>query len=264
VCSSARRALAIATTPAASSSARRRRDQEGRRDPANPVSLGTLGAKSGRSPTTASGSTRPARLTTPLLRTEPNGPVTAGGLERRHCGRAVAPAAVGAGPCTRTTRAPARCPPARSSCGSSTGNLRLCRECTPVWPAAYSSSPLLDTRELFGLKMSLQEQTRRASRREPIMNRTSRLAATVLVSGVLGLAGLGLAAGTAQAAPRGPYQWCPGQPLPATDVNWDMSVCHTWYRVDSGFQANVGSFVYEGDRPPANLGCAPIRCLPGI
>ena len=115
-----------------------------------------------------------------------------------------------------------------------------------------------------GLKMSLQEQTRRASRREPIMNRTSRLAATVLVSGVLGLAGLGLAAGTAQAAPRGPYQWCPGQPLPATDVNWDMSVCHTWYRVDSGFQANVGSFVYEGDRPPANLGCAPIRCLPGI
>ena len=96
------------------------------------------------------------------------------------------------------------------------------------------------------------------------MNRTSRLAATVLVSGVLGLAGLGLAAGTAQAAPRGPYQWCPGQPLPAIDVYWDMSVCHTWYRVDSGFQANVGSFVYEGDRPPANLGCAPIRCLPSI
>lgn len=74
-------------------------------------------------------------------------PVAAGGLERRHRGRAVAPAAVGAGPCTRTTRTPARCPPTRSSCGSSTGNLRLCRECTPVWPAAYSSSPLLDTRE---------------------------------------------------------------------------------------------------------------------
>jgi len=129
-------------------SARRRRDQEGRRDPANPVNLGTLGAKSGRSPTTASGSTRPARLTTPLLRTEPTGPVRAGGLERRHRGRAVAPAAVGAGPCTRTTRAPARCPPARSSCGSSTGNLHLCRECTPVRPAAYSSSRLLDTREL--------------------------------------------------------------------------------------------------------------------
>src|SRR5258705_3448262 len=45
------------------SSARRRRDQEGRRDPANPVSLGSLGAKGGRSPTTASGSTRPTRLT---------------------------------------------------------------------------------------------------------------------------------------------------------------------------------------------------------
>jgi hypothetical protein len=160
---------------------------------------------------------------------------------------------------------PARCPPARSSCGSSTGNLRLCRECTPVWPAAYSSSPLLDTRELSRTEdVVARTNAARASRREPIMNRTSRLAATVLVSGVLGLAGLGLAAGTAQAAPRGPYQWCPGQPLPATDVNWDMSVCHTWYRVDSGFQANVGSFVYEGDRPPANLGCAPIRCLPSI
>jgi hypothetical protein len=38
------------------------------------------------------------------------------------------------------------------------------------------------------------------------MNRTSRLAAPVLVCGVLGLAGVGLAAGTAQAAPGGPYQ----------------------------------------------------------
>ena len=228
------------------------------------MNLGTLGAKSGRSPTTASGSTRPARLTTPLLRTEPNGPVTAGGLERRHRGRAAAPAAVGAGPCTRTTRAPARCPPARSSCGSSTGNLRLCRECTPVWPATYSSSPLLDTRELSRTEDVVARTNAARLTKGTIMNRTSRLAATVLVSGVLGLAGLGLAAGTAQAAPRGPYQWCPGQPLPATDVNWDMSVCHTWYRVDSGFQANVGSFVYEGDRPPAHLWCAPIRCLPGI
>ena len=32
------------------------------------MNLGTLGAKSGRSATAASGSTRPARLTTPLLR----------------------------------------------------------------------------------------------------------------------------------------------------------------------------------------------------
>jgi hypothetical protein len=193
--------------------------------------------------------------------------VTAGGLEERHRGRAAAPAAVGAGrphparalqghPLAAGRRVPAAVlPPA--TCAYAGNVRRFGPPHTRVVHYSIQGS-------FRGLKMSLQEQTRRASRREPIMNRTSRLAATVLVSGVLGLAGLGLAAGTAQAAPRGPYQWCPGQPLPATDVNWDMSVCHTWYRVDSGFQANVGSFVYEGDRPPANLGCAPIRCLPGI
>ena len=58
------------------------------------------------------------------------------------------PAAVGVGPCTRTTRAPARCrrrvpaavlPPATCTYA---GNVRR------FGPAAYSSSPLLDTREL--------------------------------------------------------------------------------------------------------------------
>ncbi|MDT7792669.1 MAG: hypothetical protein QOD59_2105 [Mycobacterium sp.] len=70
----------------------------------------------------------------------------------------------------------------------------------------------------------------------------TRLATTVLVSGGLGLAGLGLAAGTAQATP-GTHTWCPGQPLPqqmtspathpqqpsGPPVTWDMSVCHDWY-----------------------------------
>jgi len=106
------------------------------------------------------------------------------------------------------------------------------------------------------------------------------LATALLVSGGLGLAGLGLAAGNAQAEPglapqfhgpvpakvRGPYQWCPGQPLPYNDGNivWDMGVCHTWYGVDYGFQANRGQFVYEGDTPPADLGCIPLICLPGL
>ena len=99
------------------------------------------------------------------------------------------------------------------------------------------------------------------------------LAATLLVS-----TGLGLAAGTAQAEPgfalsrgpfpevRGPYQWCPGDPLPYNDPNvvWDMSVCHTWYAVNYGFQANRGQFVYEGDTPPPDLGCIPLLCLPGL
>jgi hypothetical protein len=54
--------------------------------------------------------------------------------------------------------------------------------------------------------------------------------------------------------------------LPYNDdgVVWDMSVCHTWYGVDYGFQANRGQFVYEGDTPPANLGCIPLLCLPGL
>jgi len=52
--------------------------------------------------------------------------------------------------------------------------------------------------------------------------------------------------------------------LPTTDVKWDMNVCHTWYWVDYGFQANVGQFVYEGDNPPRNLGCIPLLCLPGL
>ncbi|OBF55693.1 hypothetical protein A5787_02895 [Mycobacterium sp. 852002-50816_SCH5313054-b] len=91
-----------------------------------------------------------------------------------------------------------------------------------------------------------------------------RIAAGALISVSFAVAALGLAAGTAQAKPRGPYQWCPGQHLPETDVVWDMTVCHTWYWVDYGFQANRGHFVYEGDTPPPDLGCIPGLCLPGL
>ena len=62
--------------------------------------------------------------------------------------------------------------------------------------------------------------TRIASTREAAVEDNRRfmkrlivgLATTVLVSGGLGLAALGLGAGTAQALPDGPYTWCPGQP----------------------------------------------------
>jgi hypothetical protein len=74
----------------------------------------------------------------------------------------------------------------------------------------------------------------------------ARLATTVLVSGGLGLAGLSLGAGTAQA--DGPFQWCPGQWVP-DDAAWDMGVCHTWFWVDSG-QGNVAPAVWDGDNPP--------------
>jgi len=102
------------------------------------------------------------------------------------------------------------------------------------------------------------------------------LATTVLLSAGLGLAGLGLGTNTAQAepgfaltpyGPRGPNQWCPGQPLPYNDdtIVWDMNVCHTWWWVAYGFQGNRGKgFIYEGDTPPPDLGCIPLICLPGL
>jgi hypothetical protein len=45
-----------------------------------------------------------------------------------------------------------------------------------------------------------------------------RIIAGALLSGTVAVAGFGLAAGTAQANTRAPYQWCPGQHLPETDV----------------------------------------------
>ena len=57
------------------------------------------------------------------------------------------------------------------------------------------------------------------------------LATTVLVSGGLGLAALGVAAGTAQAQPGfAPLAtWCPGQSVPGYPaVVWDMNVCHDY------------------------------------
>jgi hypothetical protein len=77
------------------------------------------------------------------------------------------------------------------------------------------------------------------------MNRISRFATAVVVSGGLSLAGLGLATGTAQADPFwGPSynggncpggntctHWCPGDPLiPGSQViTWDWNICHDWY-----------------------------------
>ena len=113
------------------------------------------------------------------------------------------------------------------------------------------------------------------------------LATTVLVSGGLGLAGLG--AGTAQAACTpdtggyscgyGPNHWCPGDSVysdqggPDNGVNWDMSVCHTWYRVAQG-AGNVpvperpgsnenSSTVWEGPNPPPPA-LPPPPAFPGL
>jgi hypothetical protein len=58
----------------------------------------------------------------------------------------------------------------------------------------------------------------------------------MLVSGGLGLAGLGLAAGTAQAEPRfAPlYHWCPGEDWhPEWGFNFDWGTCHDDHHRDS-------------------------------
>jgi hypothetical protein len=67
-----------------------------------------------------------------------------------------------------------------------------------------------------------------------------RIIAGALLSGGLVVAGLGLAAGAAQAdtfSPQ-PHSWCPGQGLPFPGIRWDTSLCHTWYEVPFG-QGNV-------------------------
>ena len=84
----------------------------------------------------------------------------------------------------------------------------------------------------------------------------NRIVAGTLLAATVAVAGFGLAAGTAQANTRGPYQWCPGQQLPETDVVWDMNVCHTWYYGNAGHvgstngQVEVGWRIMEGEPSP--------------
>jgi hypothetical protein len=103
------------------------------------------------------------------------------------------------------------------------------------------------------------------------------LATAALVSGGVGLAGLG--AGTAHAdndcGPAamvngicyGPNQWCPGDSLfhltqnhVYNPVTWDMNVCHTYWHVAPD-QANQGQGIYEGPDPPPPM--APPMGWPG-
>ncbi|HZA09084.1 hypothetical protein [Mycobacterium sp.] len=69
------------------------------------------------------------------------------------------------------------------------------------------------------------------------MNKTLvGLTTTALVSAGMGLAGLGLAAGTAQAEP-GPfptYHWCPGDFWDqGWGFNWDWGRCHDDHHADA-------------------------------
>ena len=96
------------------------------------------------------------------------------------------------------------------------------------------------------------------------MNRISRFAMALLVAGGLGVAGFGMAAGTARAEPGGwpgcdnpggPCHWCPGDEAPHTGnhitdpVVWDWNICHTYYTVNWG-QGNVSLTIWDGENPP--------------
>ena|SRR5271166_689496 len=86
-----------------------------------------------------------------------------------------------------------------------------------------------------------------------------RIIAGGLMSGAVAVAGLGPAAGTAQADPQsqGPFQWCPGQPMAGvlSPIRWDMSVCHTYWATPFGrgnvpLRAGGPSSIWEGNDPP--------------
>ena len=89
-------------------------------------------------------------------------------------------------------------------------------------------------------------------------NRTLKLAiAGVLLTGGLAAGGLGHA-GIAQA--HKPHNWCPGQPMnyptgPNVGYDWDMNICHTWFRVRNGkgnvpYNGKLPSDVWDGEVPP--------------
>ncbi len=75
-----------------------------------------------------------------------------------------------------------------------------------------------------------------------------KLSAGALLAGGLAVAGVGPAAGLAQADPFAaqPHNWCPGQALPFAGMQWDMGVCHTWYEVPFG-QGNVRMVDLKGN-----------------
>jgi hypothetical protein len=91
------------------------------------------------------------------------------------------------------------------------------------------------------------------------VNTSTRLAAKVVVSGVLGLSGLGLAAGVAQAQPLQPfptYHWCPGDNWdPGWGNNWDGGNCHDDHHRDADYDNHDRD--YWGDNGPGRWGPPP-------
>lgn len=86
-----------------------------------------------------------------------------------------------------------------------------------------------------------------------------RVTAGTLLSAGVALAGLGLAAGSAQADTGYPHHWCPGSKDPTAPgrfYDWDWNICHTYYWTN--MQGNVPwhgqlpSMLWDGPNPPPN------------
>jgi hypothetical protein len=87
--------------------------------------------------------------------------------------------------------------------------------------------------------------------------------ATTLLAGSVAATLVGVGAPSAQAdSYLGPWTCCPGQkaehpqgpgpgcPYPGAGVNWDTTICHTWWSTYYG-HGNVGPTTWDGpDAPP--------------
>jgi hypothetical protein len=95
-----------------------------------------------------------------------------------------------------------------------------------------------------------------------------RVAAAALASGALGLAGLGLGAGIAQAGycPSDPPDWAPGGPPNSSFVHWDWNVCHDYHYGPTGVVDDDTGFVWlypDGPIAPAGPPAPPGQIAPG-
>ncbi|HNA50956.1 MAG TPA: hypothetical protein PK594_08905 [Mycobacterium sp.] len=94
--------------------------------------------------------------------------------------------------------------------------------------------------------------------------KAARLAGVAAAFAGCSVVAAGIGAGPAHAYTYGPFQWCPGDampndpPRPDGQLNWDMSVCHTYYYAWDVFTHSAANY-WEGP----NLFPTPIPPPPG-
>ena len=94
--------------------------------------------------------------------------------------------------------------------------------------------------------------------------KAARLAGVAAAFAGCSFVAAGIGAGPAHAYTYGPFQWCPGDampndpPRPDGQLNWDLSVCHTYYYAWDVFTHSAANY-WEGP----NLFPTPIPPPPG-